>query len=198
MKDIKMIAMAPVRFVDSLVDRICAVIGAAAFAQFPSYLAQYLQRLGGHRDEAARHIEKYREIAAEAGMTIQEYAGRLASSGDDVIMKTGRKIVEDVDRLDALSRALQELQSAPAYNKFFLFIKNIDFDIARAAWSDFTPGLPLTPEGAAYAAAGVVAGMLLYFIVKKLLLLIGRKIRSRKRGTSATGEGMMQGSGHER
>ncbi len=198
MTSFRMIAMAPVRFVDSLADRICAVIGAAAFAQFPSYLAQYLQRLGGHRDEAARNIDKYREIAAETGMTIQEYAGRLASSGDEVIMKTGRKIAGDIDRLDALSRALQELQGAPACKKFFLFLKNMDFEIARAAWGDFTPGLPLTPEGAAYAAAGVVAGMLLYFIVKKLFLLIARRIRGRRPGVPPAGSPVSQGVGHER
>ncbi len=198
MTNFRMIAMAPVRFVDSLADRICAVFGAAAFAQFPAYLAQYLQRLGGHRDEAARNVEKYREIAAETGMTIQEYAGRLASSGDEVIMKTGRKIAGDIDRLDALSRALQELQEAPAFKKFFLFLKNMDFDIARAAWGDFTPGLPLTPEGAAYAAAGVVAGMLLYFIVKKLFLLIARRIKGRRPGVPPAESAVSRGVGNER
>ena len=196
MKDLKTIAMAPVRFVDAMIDRICAVIAAAAFAQFPNYLAQYLQRLGGHRDEAARHVDRYREIAAETGMTIQEYAGRLASSGDEVIMKTGRKIVEDVDRLDALSRALQELQGAPAYQRFFLFIKNIDIDIARAAWDDFTPGLPLTIEGAAYAAAGMIVGMFVYFLFKKLFLLIGRRIAAQGRGASPGARGAIHGGGH--
>ncbi|TFH42208.1 MAG: DUF2937 family protein [Chrysiogenales bacterium] len=185
MKEFKGILLAPFRFVDSLLDRICAVIGAAAFAQFPSFLAQYLQRLGGHRDEAARNIGKYREIAGEIGMTVREYAGRLASSADDVIARTGRKIAEDVDRLDALTRALQDLRDAPPYSKCIVFVKNADFDIVRAVWGDFTPGLPLTTEGAAYAAAGVVAGMVLYFCVKKLLILVAGKIVARKKGNQA-------------
>ncbi len=67
MLDKNAILLAPVRFVDSLLDRICAVLGALAFAQFPQYCAQYIQRLGGHVDEAARNMEKYREIAKEVG-----------------------------------------------------------------------------------------------------------------------------------
>jgi hypothetical protein len=181
MFDKNVILLAPVRFIDSLMDRICAVLGALAFAQFPQYCAQYIQRLGGHVDEAARNMEKYREIAKDVGKSLYQYSQHLLNSKDPAVFKTGQKIAGDLERYDQLAAALKELQNAPAYKKFFVFIKNIDLDIARAAWDNFTPGLPVTLEGAAYAAAGIVVGMILYFCVSRLIIQAVKKIAGRKR-----------------
>jgi hypothetical protein len=146
MIDGKNILFAPVRFIDSILDRICAVLGAAVFMQFPQYLTLYLQRLGGHVDEAARNLEKYKEIAH-----------------------------------NNLAGALKELQAAPVYKKFIVFAQNADLSIARGTLDNFTPGLPLTLESAAYAAAGIVIGMIVYYCVSRLIILILKKIGGRKR-----------------
>jgi hypothetical protein len=174
------ILMAPVRFVDSLLDRICAALGAIAFAQFPQYLVLYIQRLGGHVDEAARNIDKYREIAKEVGKSLYQYSQHLLGSNDPAVFKTGQKVAQDLQRYDSLAAALKELQSAPAYKKFFVFLKDMDFDIARATLANFTPGLPFNLEGAAYAAAGIIIGMVLYFCVSRLVVLAVKKIAARK------------------
>jgi len=180
MLDKNAILLAPVRFVDSLLDRICAVLGALACAQFPQYATQYIQRLGGHVDEAARNMEKYREIAKEVGKSLYQYSQHLLNSKDPAVFRTGQKIASDLERYDQLAAALKELQSAPAYKKFIVFIQNIDLDIARATLGNFTPGLPVTLEGAAYAAAGIVIGMVLYFCVSRLVILLVKKIAGRK------------------
>ena len=47
---------------DKLVITISGTIGGLVLAQFPQYLAQYLQRLGGHIDEANLAFSKYKLI----------------------------------------------------------------------------------------------------------------------------------------
>ncbi|HPC42833.1 MAG TPA: DUF2937 family protein [Spirochaetota bacterium] len=180
MLDKNALLLAPVRFVDSLLDRICAVLGALVFAQFPQYLAQYIQRLGGHVDEAARNMEKYREIAKDVGKSLYQYSQHLLNSKDPAVFKTGQKIAGDLERYNQLADALKELQNAPAYKKFFIFVRHVDFDIARGAWESFTPGLPVTLEGAAYAAVGIVVGMILYFCLSRLVIILVKKIAGRK------------------
>ncbi|HOD16970.1 MAG TPA: DUF2937 family protein [Spirochaetota bacterium] len=180
MFDKRKILMAPVRFLDSIADRICAVLGALALAQFPQYLVLYIQRLGGHVDEAARNMDKYREIAKELGKTMYQYSQHMLASKDPAVFKTGQKIALDLERYDSLAAALKELQEAPAFQKFFVFIKTIDLDIARATWDNFTFGLPLTWEAAGYAVAGIIIGMLLYFCVSRLIMLIVKKIAARR------------------
>jgi hypothetical protein len=181
MLNTRSILLAPVRFVDSLLDRICAVIGAVVFMQFPQYLMLYIQRLGGHVDEAARNIEKYKEIAQDAGKTLHQYSQHLLNSTDETIFKTGQKIAGDIERYNHLAGALKELQAAPVYKKFIVFIQNVDLGIARGTWENFTPGLPFTFESAAYAVAGILIGMIAYFFVSRLIILIVKKITGRKR-----------------
>jgi hypothetical protein len=185
MLNTKSILLAPVRFLDSLLDRICAVLGAAAFMQFPQYLTLYIQRLGGHVDEAARNIDKYKEIAKDVGKTLHQYSQHLLNSKDETVFKTGQKIAEDIERYNYLAGALKELQSAPAYKKFIVFIQNVDLNIARGTWENFTPGLPLSLESAAYAAAGIIIGMIAYFCVSRLVIFIIRKIAGRRKQAPA-------------
>lgn len=185
MIDTHKIKMAPVRFVDSLLDRICAAAGAVAFAQFPQYLVLYIQRLGGHVDEASRNVDKYREIAKEVGKSLYQYSQHLLGSNDPAVFKTGQKIALDLQRYDSLAGALRELEAAPAYKKFFVFLQNMDFDIARATLANFTPGLPFNLEGAAYAAVGIVIGMMAYFCVSRLIIWTVKRIAARNRRPAA-------------
>ncbi|MBU0615908.1 MAG: DUF2937 family protein [Nanoarchaeota archaeon] len=51
---------------DNLGSAAMAVAGGVGLAQFPSYLAQYIQRLGGHVDEAVRWGVQYADIGKRA------------------------------------------------------------------------------------------------------------------------------------
>ena len=57
------ILLYPFRFLDGLVDRVVSLAGAVGLAQFPQFFAQYLQRLGGHLEEARLVIARYRAAA---------------------------------------------------------------------------------------------------------------------------------------
>lgn len=175
----KDIALYPLRITDAFLDRVFAAAGAIAFAQFPQFVAQYIQRLGGHVDEAARNVSQYRATAESAGKSLDLFIRHLSNSPDIAIAKLAEKISTDVQRLEYLQRALKELESATVFNKLPLFIKNVDMEIAAKTLKNFTPGVPVTAEGIAYAAAGMICAMILYFLLKKTVTAIFHKIRGR-------------------
>jgi len=55
---------------EGLLDRLLCVVGAVLFSQLPEFIQQYLQRLGGHLDEARRQLEQFRAVAAQSDLTL--------------------------------------------------------------------------------------------------------------------------------
>lgn len=119
-------------FFESLFDRMVSVAGALIFIQIPAFIVQYQQRLGGHVDELAFLIKKYRSAAADNGRTVEEYIGLHLQSDVKEFVSTGRIMTENIDRFTGLSSALKDLSGSKGFVKFFHFIKDIDFDIFKA------------------------------------------------------------------
>jgi len=115
--------------VDNLGTAAMAVAGGVGLGQFPSYLAQYIQRLGGHVDEAARWGLKYADI--------------------------GERAVE-------LKAGLEAIVGAGMIGKLPAFLANADWEIAKAALTEYTPGLALDAAGWTYLGIGALGGFLLY------------------------------------
>ncbi|MBP7583726.1 MAG: DUF2937 family protein [Spirochaetes bacterium] len=170
--------------VDGLADRICAVTGALLFIQVPVFITHYMQRLGGHVDELTRVVNQYRASAADNGKSLEEYVRRFLSSSEGDFVSAGKNMQFNIDRLADITQALEHLTTSGPAGKFFYFIKDIDIDIARATMRNFTPGLNISLEGAVYALCGLLFGMLVYFAVKKLAALLGRKVF--RRGSDLT------------
>jgi hypothetical protein len=147
------------RKIDSLAGAFLAAIGGVAFAQAPVFVQQYLQRLGGHVDEARRNLVR---VATEEAFKGLEPGVRLA--------------VEAVarDRLVHLERQQQALLAADPVLRPLSFLRTFDPDIAGATFGRFEPAVPLDPAGLIYAAAGVLAVWLLYELLKTLAWLVGR------------------------
>jgi hypothetical protein len=126
---------------DSVLTALSGAAGGLLLVQFPQFLAQYLQRLGGHIDEASLSAAKFRlpELAARA----QE-------------LKAG---------LDAIS-------DAPVLWKLPSFLYHAQWDIAKAAYKNFTPGMTFNDAGLLYFISGLVVGLVLYGALKAL----GKKI----------------------
>lgn len=59
---------------------VTAVVGAALFSQLPEFMQQYLQRLGGHLDEARRLQETSPALAARVAELVQAHDS-LTSAG---------------------------------------------------------------------------------------------------------------------
>lgn len=150
------------RKLDTLTGAVVAGTAGAAASQLQAFIGQYLQRLGGHIDEARRtcdtilHGERYLAMAAPARQLLAQDA---------------------LVRLDDLQGAHDAIQGAGLLGKPFAFVAHIDLEIARRTAENFTPALPLDLAGLTYAGMGLIAGLILYEIVKAPFAAMGRRDR---------------------
>jgi len=147
---------------EGYLDRLLCVVGAVLFSQLPEFIQQYLQRLGGHLDEARRQLEQFREVAAKSNFTLDEFIARTLGSTEPTVARLGGVMRETMARVDALAVADAAIRQASIVTRPFVFLRHLDFSIARATWSIFRPAVPTTLEGLVYAAAGVLLALAFY------------------------------------
>lgn len=141
----------------SIADGLAAVVGAALSSQIPEYVQQYMQRLGGHRDEAARHLLTLRTQGVSAS---------------DVLLASAEA------RAMTLAQALDALGSASDLARPIVFSRIMDPVIARATLDAFRPAVPLTVEGLVYAGVGLLVALLLLHLIAMPFVWL---IRGRRR-----------------
>lgn len=141
---------------DTLVDRVLCVVGAVLFSQAPEFMQQYLQRLGGHLDEARRQLAQFRATAEQAGLTLDRLIGQTAANPDPVVAKLGGVMTEALVRADHLQAAQDALLHATLWTRPFVFLRHLDLSIAHGTWRMFRPAVPTTLEGLAYALVGML------------------------------------------
>lgn len=164
-------------FFESLLDRIVSAIGAVVFMQIPAFLVQYQQRLGGHVDELALLIKKYNIAALDNSRTIEEYIGLHLQSNVKEFVSTGKIMSGNMERFTDLSAALKSLTESKGIVKIYAFLKDIEFDIFKAALKNYVPGISFSFETLFYASAGIIFFMTIYFLLKKSLQLIVHKVK---------------------
>lgn len=166
---------------DSLTGTVLAAIGGVACAQLPVFVQQYLQRLGGHVDEARRMLA----VFADAD-TVQ------------LLDAAARQTVEALTngRLRDLMERQQAILEATPWGRPLAFAQHFDRDIASATLAHFEPAIPLDALGLVYGACGMVAGWLLYDLLKVLPLALLRRRGGRRR--HRPGHGARHGSGQRR
>ncbi len=170
----------PVKAVGGLLDRVVAAVGAVLFSQIPAFVTHYLQRLGGHVDEAARNVRTWQEIADKlTGGRLDALIRLGQASHEEFGKEAARKCAEDIARHDALRQALEAIESAPAWLRSPTFLCHADGEIARAAARQFTPNVPMDLESLVYAVIGLVLAFLLFTLAKRGVVGIGRGLRRR-------------------
>jgi Protein of unknown function (DUF2937). len=173
--DIKQTILFPFKIIDGLLDRIVALLCALLFAQVPQFIAQYTQRLGGHVDELTRIVGQYTQAAAEVGKSLEQFVATHLTSAVADFVNTGKIMDENISRLNMLTRALGELNTASAYNKFIVFLKDLDTGIFKNTFQNFIPGVPVTVEAIVYALIGLIVGMLIYHAIKWVMVVFYKK-----------------------
>ncbi|MBI3884116.1 MAG: DUF2937 family protein [Opitutae bacterium] len=160
---------------DTLADRALCVVGAVLFSQAPEFMQQYLQRLGGHLDEARRQLAQFQHAAAQTGLTLDRLIAQTAANADPAVAKLGGVMTEAVARTEHLQAAHDALLSASLWTRPFVFLRYLEADIARATWRIFQPAVPTTFEGLAYALLGMLVLLALYHgVVRGPLARLGR------------------------
>lgn len=165
----KKFLLLPLRALESLIDRILVIIGSVTLVQFPQFYAQYLQRLGGHLEECRRIVSDYAKTADSFNLSLQEYIMAHLTSDNPVFQSTGKIIENTLTRLVELESSFQALKTASLYNRWWVFLKNIDPAIFKQTCSVYTPGLPITFESLAYALVGLLITWGLYQGIKSMI-----------------------------
>ncbi|MGD1878866.1 MAG: DUF2937 family protein [Kiloniellaceae bacterium] len=144
-----------------------AITGGAAFSQFPEYYAHYVQRLGGRIDQARLRAEEIREDALAKGLSVEDYIDRFLDSAPHSL--EGARMSESIFQLDRMEAAYQALRSAPPLQRPLVFAEHLNTGLLESTLGDYAPAVPLTPEGLAYAGAGVLLGLMLIFGSRRVL-----------------------------
>jgi hypothetical protein len=147
---------------EKIIDRALCVIGAVGCAQLPEFMQQYLQRLGGHLDEARRLLESFTKVARESGLSLSDYIARLLANQDVAVVKTGAVIRDLAARVDELAAAESALRGATVWTRPWVWMQHLDGGIASGTWQVFRPAVPTTLEGLVYAGIGVVLALTIY------------------------------------
>ena len=145
-----------------MIDRLLCVLGTVAFSQMPEFMQQYLQRLGGHLDEARRQVAQFRHVAEQSGLSLDRLIAQTGSNTDPAVARLGSVMTESVHRVEELQAAQTALVNASLWERPFVFMSNVDSEIARATWSMFKPAVPTTAEGLVYALIGMFVLLTVY------------------------------------
>jgi hypothetical protein len=132
-------------------------------SQLPEFIQQYLQRLGGHLDEARRQLEQFREVAAKSGLTLDQLAAKSQANTETSVARLGQLMHDTADRVDTLAAADTAIRGASIFTRPFVFLQHVDLSIARSTWAIFRPAVPTTVEGVLYAAIGVLLILAFYY-----------------------------------
>jgi len=149
---------------DGLLDRALCVIGTVIFSQIPEFMQQYLQRLGGHLDEARRQLQQFQQTAAQSGLTLDRLISQTAANADPAVTKLGGVMSEAMTRVENLEAAQAAIQHASLWSRPFVFLRHADPAIARATWTIFKPAVPTTLEGLVYALCGMLVLLATYHV----------------------------------
>ena len=148
---------------EKLLDRALCVLGAVIFSQGPEFMQQYLQRLGGHLDEARRQLEQFKKVAAQSGLSLEKFIAQTNANADVAVAKLGGVMSEADARVDHLETAQLAIQNASPLGRPFAFLQHVDAEIARATWEIYKPAVPTTIEGALYALLGMAVMLGIYY-----------------------------------
>lgn len=152
--------------------------GAAGLSQFPEFSQQYLQRLAGKVDQLETQVSQIDQSASALEMTRDEYLADLAQSrsGEQASEKASSEII----LFDRLSPVLDDLRESNAYQRLLSSPKAADVEVAQRTMDDFQPAVPLTTEGAVFAAVGFFAGWGIWSMLWGVISWPMRRARRRR------------------
>lgn len=155
------------RKLDNLGAALTGGVGGMVVSQAPAFAHAYLQRLGGHIDEARRLVGRVRDGDALAGLDADA---------------RGVAVAELAGRVADLETARDALMDAAAWLRPVLMLRHADAAIAGRTLEAFTPALPLDAASLAYTAAGVVLGLLAWELLKAPGALVAAGMARRPTG----------------
>jgi len=137
--------------VDTLTGAVFTGAAGAALSQLSAFIQQYLQRLGGHLDEARRNYDLL--LGAERYRQLDQAAREILAN-------------DALARVNEIQGAHDAIVNAGLFARPFVFLRHLDTDVAERTLAQFKPALPVDTEGLVYAGLGLVLGLALYELLK--------------------------------
>ena len=139
------------RRLDHLGSATAGGVGGLGFSQAPAFTHAYLQRLGGHIDEARLTIQRV------ADAQILPWLGEAERE---------RALVELGARLTELEQLRQQVLDAPALLRPAQLLGHADWSIAQRTAQEFAPAIPIDIASLTWTCVGIVAAVLIYELIQ--------------------------------
>jgi|APSaa5957512493_1039668.scaffolds.fasta_scaffold144369_2 hypothetical protein len=136
-----------------LLTTLFAAVTGATMSQSVAFTNAYLQRLGGHIDEAKRQLESLG--AGDIGRLVTEPATR------EQLLEIFQRRVGD------LEAAREAIANANVFVKPLICLFNLDGEIAWNTISTLVPSIPLDAAGLLYGLLGLAVGWGLWSLMKR-------------------------------
>ena len=164
-----------------------ALVFSFAMTQLPEFVEQYRQRLGGAIDELSAVIARFDADSAQQGLTEAGGIDRLKSNPERFVQQRGEQMAANVERLGLLRDAQARFGSDGPVTRLFTFATHYDGRIARGAFRDFGPAVPVSAEA-------FVLGLIGFLVGGSVAHLMGRPFRGRRaRAAARAGAGARTG-----
>lgn len=157
-----------------VMDRSISAVCALICIQIPSFFVQYMQRLSGHIQELQRQLSTLRHLAEGSGRTLTQYIEKFLHQSDHDFSGQGLWMQGLVQRHSGLSQSWQALQEADAWHRPFVFLSEMDRNIAFGTMGEFQPAIAMSIEGLLYAFIGVLIGSFFVFCIRGMWRLCKR------------------------
>ncbi len=161
-------------FFGSVAERLVVFFVALFLSQAPQYMNLYLNVLSGAKAAHEKSVATLTEKAQELDMTVQQFIDDLLKSESKVSKNSGQVHQKQLADFENTKRAFEALKNATAFTRPFVFLKYVDWSLAKNV--QFQPAFPLTLESLVYVLVGIILGMLLY---RALLFFPRRLLRGR-------------------
>lgn len=132
-----------------------AALSGIVLAQGVAFANAYLQRIGGHIDEAKRTLSQ---------LSSGNYAEAVAEPASREKLAT--LLTERIADLEAGRAAIE---GASPFLKPLTCLFRLDLEVAGGTLSDFTPAIPLDTAGIVYGFVGIFLGWALWRLVVRML-----------------------------
>ena len=150
--------------------------GAATTSQFPEFSQQYIQRLGGAVDALGQVVSDFDASAQAVGLSRDTALAQM--QGTDFLERRGADMTQTFGRYAALQSDLIELRGTGPFMRAYHLPRLTDPQIAKAAWEEYQPAVPLNFAGIVFGCVGFVLATVLLGLVLKLLAWPFRRRRA--------------------
>ena len=150
--------------------------GAATMSQFPEFSQQYIQRLGGAVDALGQVVADFDASAQAVGLSRDMALAQM--QGGDFLNRRRADMTQTFGRYAALQADLNALRGTGPFMRAYHLPRLTDPQIAKAAWDEYQPAVPLNFAGITFGGVGFVLATVLLGLALKLLAWPFRRHRT--------------------